>query len=559
MRHLSIFQSLIVILAIIALSFCVVSGIQVWWLRGTIIEEREHKTRDMVESIVHLANTYDDEVKAGHMSLAEAQDAAKKAIRSMRWGEANDYFGVYQWDGVTLVHANPKLEGVNRYNEKDSEGNLVVSPVIDLAKRGTGSITLNISRKPGLPRVPKIIIAESYAPWEWAIQTGVFIDDVDTAMRTQLLWVGGAALVILLMASGVVVVIGRGISRPLAAVCGTMDRLAQDDVAVTVPFTDRKNEIGRIARAVEVFKASAAERLRLASEQKEAAGRAAAEKRQAMHDLADAFEAEVTGAVGTVTNGVSQAEKGVRSVASLLEDMNRKATGASSMSEETSTNVQTAAGAAEELSASIAEVAAQVAKSVTISRQASEAAQRTDTTVQSLAAAAQKIGEVVAMINDVASQTNLLALNATIEAARAGEAGKGFAVVASEVKSLATQTAKATDEIRSQITAMQGVTQDAVQAIRGIGEIVVEMDTIAGAISAAVEQQRAATQEIARNVTQAATGAQSVAADISRVSEAAKSSDATAGEVLGVAKALSDQALALRRAVTGFVERVRAA
>ena len=179
--------------------------------------------------------------------------------------------------------------------------------------------------------------------------------------------------------------------------------------------------------------------------------------------------------------------------------------------------------------------------------------------MQGLASAAQKIGEVVAIINDVASQTNLLALNATIEAARAGEAGKGFAVVASEVKSLATQTAKATDEIRTQITAMQGVTQDAVQAIRGIGEIVVEMDGIAGAISAAVEQQRAATQEIARNVTQAATGAQSVAADISRVSEAAKSSDATAGEVLGVAKALSEQALALRGAVTGFVERVRAA
>jgi methyl-accepting chemotaxis protein len=558
MRHLTIFQSLALILALLSLSFCAVSAVQIWRLRGTILTERETKAREMVESAVHVAKVFDDEVKAGRMSLADAQQAATKAIRAMRWGTAG-YYGVYQWDGVTLVHVDPKNEGVNRYDKVDANGAHSIRDLIELAKRGGGIAYFQIPRPGSDVAVQKMSYTQGYAPWQWAIQTGDFVDDVDREMFGQMLWVGGGTLLILLIASGVVAVIGRGITRPLAAVCGTMDQLAQDDVSVAVPFTDRKNEIGRIARSVEVFKASAVERLRLAAEQKEQAGRAVAEKRQAMHDLADAFEAEITGAVDTVTSGVSQAETGVRSVASLLADMNLKAVDASTMSDETSANVQTAAGAAEELSASIAEVAGQVAKSVTISRQASDAAQRTDATVQGLATAAQKIGEVVAMINDVASQTNLLALNATIEAARAGEAGKGFAVVASEVKSLATQTAKATDEIRSQITAMQGVTQEAVQAIRGIGEIVVEMDGIAGAISAAVEQQRAATQEIARNVTQAATGAQSVAANIARVSEAAKSSDTTAGEVLGVAKALSEQALALRGAVTGFVERVRAA
>ena len=557
MRNLTVFKSLALILVLVSLSFCAVSAVQIWRLRGTILEEREHKAMAMVQGAVHIAKVFDDEAKAGHMTQDEAKEAATKAIRALRW-DNDGYFGVYRWDGVTLVHINPKNEGVNRMDQIQG-GVYTMRELIAMAKRGGGVSYFQIKRPGSDADVPKLSYTLPYAPWEWAVQTGDFIDDVDGEMFRQMLMVGGGTLAILLLVGALVVVIGRSITRPLAAVCGTMDRLAQDDVSVTVPFTERKNEIGRIARAVEVFKASAVERLRLAAEQKEAAGRAAAEKRQAMHDLADAFEAEVTGAVGTVTNGVGQAESGVRSVASLLEDMNRKATGASSMSAETSTNVQTAAGAAEELSASIAEVAAQVAKSVAISRQASEAAQRTDATVQGLAAAAQKIGEVVAMINDVASQTNLLALNATIEAARAGEAGKGFAVVASEVKSLATQTAKATDEIRSQITAMQGVTQDAVQAIRGIGEIVVEMDTIAGAISAAVEEQRAATQEIARNVTQAASGAQSVAADISRVSEAAKSSDATAGEVLGVARQLSEQAVALRSAVTGFVQRVRAA
>ena len=559
MQHLSVYKNLLVILGIVALSFCVVSGVQIWWLRGSILAEREAKASDMVDAAVHLMKAYDDEVKAGHMTLEQAQKAAEAALRGMRWGPMNDYYGVYTWDGVTLVHANRKFEGVNRMNERDEQGNLVVAPVIELAKRDTGYIILNIPRQPGKPRVPKIIIARSYVPWQWAVQTGVFIDDVDATMREQLLWVGGLALLILLMAGGVVALIGRGISRPLAAICDTMDRLAKDDVKVEVPFTARRNEIGRIARAVEVFKASAMERIRLAAEQRELAQRAETEKRKAMHALADAFEKEMAGTVGAVSGGVDKAESGVRAVASLLGDMSRRAIDASAASQQTSANVQTAAGAAEELSISITEVASQVAKSATISRQAATTAEKTNATVQGLAAAAQKIGEVVAMINDVASQTNLLALNATIEAARAGEAGKGFAVVASEVKSLATQTAKATDEIRTQIESMQGVTAEAVQAIRGIGEIVLEMDKISQSMSAAVEEQRAATQEIARNVTQAAQGAQGVAQNISGLSDAAKSSDTTAGEVLGVAKALSTQATALRTAVTSFVGRVRAA
>ncbi len=559
MQHLSVFKSLVLILAIVAVSFCVVSGVQVWWLRGTILQERETKATEMVEAAVHLLKEYDDQVKAGHISLEDAQKAATTALRAMRWGPMNDYYGVYTWDGVTLVHANRKFEGLNRINERDEQGNLILAPVIDVAKRNTGSIILNIPRQPGAPRAPKIIIARSYVPWQWAVQTGVFIDDVDTTMHEQILWVGGIAILIMLVAGAVVVLIGRGISRPLVAICDTMDRLAKDDVAVEVPFTGRRNEVGRIARAVEVFKASAVERMRLTAEQRDLAARAETEKRQAMNALADAFEREMTGTVGAVTSGVDKAESGVRAVASLLGDMTRQAVDASAVSQQTSANVQTAAGAAEELSISITEVASQVAKSAAISRQAAATAEKTNTTVQGLASAAQKIGEVVAMINDVASQTNLLALNATIEAARAGEAGKGFAVVASEVKSLATQTAKATDEIRTQIESMQGVTEEAVQAIRGIGEIVLEMDKISQSMSAAVEEQRAATQEIARNVTQAAQGAQGVAQNISGLSDAAKSSDATAGEVLGIAKALTGQAAALRTAVTGFVGRVRAA
>jgi methyl-accepting chemotaxis protein len=183
MRYLGVFKSLPLILAIIALPFSVISAGQAWQPRSTIIAEREHEAREVIESIVHLVKANDDEVKAGHVTLAEAQEAAKKAVRAMRWGNDNEHFSVYRFDGVTLVHPNPKLEGANRLNMMDSHGNHVVSLVIELAKRGTGSITLDSPRKPGLPPAPKIIIAESYAPWEWAIETGFFIDDVDTAIH----------------------------------------------------------------------------------------------------------------------------------------------------------------------------------------------------------------------------------------------------------------------------------------------------------------------------------------------------------------------------------------
>jgi methyl-accepting chemotaxis protein len=227
--------------------------------------------------------------------------------------------------------------------------------------------------------------------------------------------------------------------------------------------------------------------------------------------------------------------------------------------EQASANVQTVAASAEELSSSISEIGRQVTQSATIAGRAVEDARRTDEVVQSLAAGAQKIGEVVTLIQDIAGQTNLLALNATIEAARAGEAGKGFAVVASEVKSLATQTAKATEEIGTQIGQIQGATKDAVAAIQGIGSIIAEISGIASTIASAVEQQSAATQEIARNVQQAAQGTQQVTENISGVKEAATSTGAAATQVLGAAGDLAKQSERLTAEVNNFLVGVRAA
>jgi methyl-accepting chemotaxis protein len=271
------------------------------------------------------------------------------------------------------------------------------------------------------------------------------------------------------------------------------------------------------------------------------------------------FHEQVRAAIEAVGAGATSVAGSARLLVDAVERTGREADAAAAGSDESSRNVQNVAGAAEELSASISEVSAQVAKAAEIARAANEAAQRTDGTVRGLAGSAQKIGDVVGLISNIAGQTNLLALNATIEAARAGDAGKGFAVVASEVKSLASQTAKATDEIAAQIAAMQKVTADAVQALRGISEIIAELDRVAAAIAGAVEQQRASTQEIAGNVQRAAAGTSEVAGNIGGVRDGARASGEAAQSALEFASGLTSQSDVLRGAVDQLTARLRAA
>ena len=371
-------------------------------------------------------------------------------------------------------------------------------------------------------------------------------------------WLIGGLVLATLLGSFAGWAIVVGVSRPITRMTGLMRRLATRDMAVEIVGVGRKDEIGAMAGAVQVFKDSMIEADRLTAAQA-AESAAKLQRAQDVDALTKSFEAKIGQLVAALSSASTQMQATAQSMSSTADQTNQTSADVASAAQEASANVQTVATAAEELSASIAEILRQVAQSSDIAGKAVGEAQRTDVTVQELAAGAQKIGDVVSLINDIAGQTNLLALNATIEAARAGDAGKGFAVVASEVKSLANQTAKATEDISAQITHIQETTRNAVAAIQGIGKTISELSTIATAIASAVEQQGAATQEIARNVQQVAQGTQRVTSNIAAVKEAVATTGSAATQVLGAAGEVSQRSDQLNGEVNRFLADVRAA
>ncbi len=349
------------------------------------------------------------------------------------------------------------------------------------------------------------------------------------------------------------------LSKPLRRATATMTRIHDGDYAVEVTETGRKDEIGDIARGLVAVRDGLAEADRLRRDQERIKTESEATRRADLRRLADTFETEVGGIVGVVGSAATEMQGSAQALSATAQDSESRAATVAAAAEQASANVQTVAAAAEELAASIAEIGRRVEDSAAKARTAAQQAEATNAVVDGLSTSAARIGDVVTLISDIASQTNLLALNATIEAARAGEAGKGFAVVANEVKSLATQTARATGEIKSQIDAIQGATTGAVASIREISRSIAEVNQIAVTIAAAVEEQNAATVEIARNVQQAATGTTEVTTSIAGVMRAAGETGAASTQMLGAAGELSRQAEMLRVQVDRFLATVRSA
>ena len=535
-------------------------AVTAWLWHQRMIDDRVDKLRAVVQSAIGIAQSLQDQIAAHRLTQEQAMAELRDQFHTMRFDRGEGYLSVQAADGTVLIHgALPDHEG-KPSTATDADGRPLTGMIqAALRDSDTGVVAYRFP-KPGHTDVKgKVAFVARYAPWNVTFLAGAYVDDLETTFQADMLRLAGQGGLILLLTLLAAWLVNHDIRSGLAALTGAMDRLAHGDLAVVVPGTERGDEVGTMARAVLVFQDNAVEHQRMEAEQKQSAARAETERREAVLRVAAEFETEVAGIAHGVTGGVTRLEYGAKTVAGSVEQTGQEVSVAAAASEEASAHVQSVAGAAEQLSASIAEVASQVGKAAGIAREANDATRRTEATVQHLTAAAHKIGDVIGLINNIAGQTNLLALNATIEAARAGDAGKGFAVVASEVKSLARQTAKATEEISGQIAVMQSSTQAAVEAIHAIAQIVDDMDRIAAAIAAAIEEQRAATQEIARSVQQAANGTRQVSGSVGGVAEAARSSGAAASEMLGVAEDLSRQAVALRGAMDGFLTKVRTA
>ncbi len=498
---------------------------QVMAQRSALIRDRTSLIASQVQTAVSIVSGFSAAADKGLMSKEEAQERAKAVLRTVRFGN-NDYLFVYLENGVNIAHGvRADMEGKDLMGVKDTDGVYYIRELVDVAARPDGGTVRFLFPRAGsdLP-VPKLGYAMRADPWRWVIGTGVYIDDLDAAIygvvREAIAWAAG----LILLLGGVAFVLARGLVRPIRAMTVTMSKLAAGDLDVAVPGTGRRDEVGQMADAVQVFKSNATERRRLEDEQTAAEANAAARRKREMAALADEVETAVGGIVEAVHGASTKLEATAGTLTGTAEKTEQISTAVSAASDQASSNVQAVAAATDEMSASIGEISRQVQTSSRIAQEAVAQAAKTDTRVNELSQAAHRIGDVVQLITDIAEQTNLLALNATIEAARAGEAGRGFAVVAQEVKVLAGQTAKATSEISTHISGMQSATQESVAAITEISGTIRQIAEIATLIAAAVEEQGSATGEISRNVQHAAAGTGEVASHIAEVRQGAEHS-----------------------------------
>ena len=466
------------------------------------------------------------------------KDAAKTYEAVITFDSERDAWRTFQAEWATYVKMQSDMFGA--YGRKDAEA---------LQKLATDSA---VQFDDAMKYLAKLVeINDDAAKAE---------SDASTSEIASAFWIIGAfSLLALAIGLAAIVFVLVGVVRPINRITSSMQAISGGNLNAEIPSLTAKNEVGEMARTLEVFRDGLAEteRLRLAQVEKEAemARKLVAER----NAIADAFQAKMGAIADQFAGSSTEMSDAARNLSATAEETSRQAHAVTNAAEGASSNVQTVAASAEELSASIREMSDQVSSSAEIARSAAHEAEKTSDNIQQLSAAAQSIGQVLSLIKDIAEQTNLLALNATIEAARAGDAGRGFAVVAAEVKELAAQTAKATDEISTKINEIQNATNSTVTSISSIVSTINNVRDLTAIIAGAVEEQRAATSEIAANTHRAAMGATQVTNNISGVGQAAGMTGSAATQLMSLSSSLSAQSQDLQREVSTFVQSLRAA
>ena len=464
-------------------------------------------------------------------------------------------------DNLIALADTPERKATNEGLKKQAlEYDAIAKRLVELTKAGQLDTAIQLSKTQGREirlAMSKVVDERVANLTNEMAQNVKDVDHVIDVTISQILYISaigiiGALAILLLIIQFLVV-------RPIAETTNAMESVADGNLETEIKGADRKDEVGKLAQALSIFKENALQNRRMTAEQERMKAQAAADQKAALNKMADEFEQSVGGVVTLVASSATEMQHSAQTLSASAEETNQQAAAVSAATTQTSANVQIVAASAEELSASINEISQQVQQSNKATLEAVDQVRKTTVTMTELREVAQNIGQVVDLIRDIADQTNLLALNATIEAARAGDAGKGFAVVAGEVKALASQTASATNEIAKRISDIQNAASDATNAIELIGTSIDNVNQISSVIASAVVEQQAATNEIAGNVQQASAGVDEVSANMTGVTQASGEVGSASTQLLGAAQDLSVQAEKLRSEVSQFLSTVRAA
>ncbi len=542
------------------LTIAAIAIVTLYIMRDQMIEDRFSKLRAVAEVTQGLALSLNSSITAGKISRDDAIKQFHDHLYAMWYDDHKSYVAAASMDGTMLVHpAVPALEGKNLMGLKDATGQLIIAPQVELMKEKPAARFKFYFPKPGgTEPLPKINYLTRIEPWGMWIATSVYIDDLEADFLAVVTRVAVLAGLLLAVTAIVLIVIARNITRPLERIKSQMTALAEGDLSITIPEAKRRDEIGEMTKTLIHFQGQIidAERLR---ETQDADRRRKVERADEIDRSIQRFEEDVGALLNHVKSAAVDMETTAGVMAATSVQTSNQSSDVAKAANQATEGVQMVATAASQLSSSIADIGQHVVVSGRLIERAVEQTNGSEQQVRALAEAADKIGAVVQLIAEIAGQTNLLALNATIEAARAGDAGKGFAVVASEVKALASQTARATDDITMQVSAIQSATQNSAQAIRQVAETMLEVNASTSVISEAVHGQGGATQEIARNAGEVARNTSEVSNTVKEVSQAAGQLKSSADSVLAAAAKLRENGGVLDAQVKVFLRDVRAA